>query len=219
MNLKKMSALVTSGLLFLIVLMVVINTVSIISKKSKEKVAMILNYKIKPKDMVASYNYLEIKVEPVKEEKIEDKKEVEQPKEEEIDTAPLKDEAIYVGKITAYGADCAGCSGLGNLACPTKNGNKYSLANDGEYYSDSEFGSIRIIAADLSKFPCGTVVKITHNKLGEFYAVVLDTGASMQNASARGEVWMDLAFKTESDPEIYSVTSSNTTFAVQRWGW
>lgn len=41
----------------------------------------------------------------------------------------------------------------------------------------------------------------------------------MKRAWNNGYVWMDLAFKTESDPDIYATTSSNTTYSVQRWGW
>ena len=83
----------------------------------------------------------------------------------------------------------------------------------------SAYGSVRIVAADLSKFPCGTIVTVDHPSLGTFNAVVLDTGGSMKRAWQNGLVWMDLAFTTESDPGIYSTTSSNTTYTVQRWGW
>ena len=90
---------------------------------------------------------------------------------------------------------------------------------NGEYYNDATYGTVRIVAAALKQFPCGTIVKVDHPALGSFYAVVMDTGGSMRNAWANGLVWMDLAFKTESDPDIYATTSSNTTYSVQRCGW
>ena len=39
--------------------------------------------------------------------------------------------ATYDGKLTSYGADCKGCSSSGNVSCPTKEGKKHSLINDG----------------------------------------------------------------------------------------
>ena len=130
-----------------------------------------------------------------------------------------KETLSYVGKMTGYGADCKGCSGVGTLSCKTLSGSYHSLSIDGEYYNDQTYGSVRIVAADLGKFPCGTIVKVSNSNLGEFNAIVLDTGASVKNASRTGLVWMDLAFKTESDPQIYSATSNNTTYVVKRMGW
>lgn len=231
MSIKKMSLVVTSGLVFFLVINTIINTLSITSKKLKEKVAMTLKYEINPDDTVSSYNYIEIKkeeiVEPVKEVKEEVKQEIpkQPPVVTETETTTENNntvddsKTVYVGKMTGYGADCKGCSGLGNLACKTASGTVHSLTNNGQYYSDASYGSVRIVAADLSKFPCGTIVKITNENLGEFNAVVLDTGGSVKKAWANGTVWMDLAFQTERDPLIYSATSQNTTYEVQRWGW
>lgn len=224
MSIKKMSLLVTSGLIFLVVITTVINTLSVTFKKSKEKVAMTLKYEISPDDTVASYNYMEIKKEEIKEEEVSKtplvvEEETSNEVITNVDNNVDESKAVYVGKMTGYGADCKGCSGLGNLACKTASGTVHSLVNNGQYYTDASYGSVRIVAADLSKFPCGTIVKITNDNLGEFNAVVLDTGGSVQNAWANGTVWMDLAFQTESDPLIYSATSQNTTYEVQRWGW
>lgn len=216
MSIKKMSLLVSSFLVFVIVLSVVVNTVLITNYKKAEKNLLNIKHKIDPNNMVSSYNYVVI----------------EQPKEEVqeiVDNVANNDvvepsitevnDAVYVGKMTGYGADCAGCSGTGNLSCKTADGTRHTLSTDGEYYYDNSYGSVRIVAASLQKFPCGTIVKIDHPILGSFYAVVMDTGGSVNNAWANGTVWMDLAFKTESDPLIYSSTSNNTTYSVQRWGW
>lgn len=208
MSIKKMAFLVTSFLVFLIVISAVVNTVSYEVNKSKEKVALKFNYEVAFKNTVKSYNYVEIK---------------EEVKEEvpvlENDIAIQNNQAIYTGKMTGYGADCTGCNNLGILACRTSEGNSYSLVNNGKYYSDNTYGDVRIVAADLSMFPCGTIIKINNANLGEFFAVVLDTGGSVSNAWANGQVWIDLAFTTESDPEVYLATTNSATFTVQRWGW
>ena len=127
------------------------------------------------------------------------------------------EEADYVGKMTGYGADCAGCSGI--LSCKTKEGNYHNLYTDGMYYNDEEYGSVRILAAALDKFPCGTLIKVENENLGTFNAIVLDTGGAMRNAWSNGIVLMDLAFKSEQDPAIHLATSSNTKYSVQRWGY
>lgn len=214
MNTKKMSFLVASFLMFLIVINAVIDTVSFSLKQSKEKVAMTLRYEISPDNKVASYNYIEIK----KEEPVKQKEELTFVDSEVVERN-TSNNLSYVGKMTGYGADCRGCSGVGTLSCRTLSGNYHSLSIDGEYYTDKTYGSVRIVAADLEKFPCGTIVDVSNGNLGEFRAIVLDTGASVKNASKTGLVWMDLAFKTESDPQIYSATSNNTTYVVKRLGW
>ncbi len=142
---------------------------------------------------------------------------IESPKNAEIEIG-TGEKTEYVGKLTGYGADCRGCSGYGTLACKTKTGLSHSLTKDGEYYNDSEYGKVRIIAAALEKFPCGTIVKVQSTNLGTFNAIVLDTGGDMRKAWQRGSVHMDLAFKTENDPAINLATGTNIKFSVQRWG-
>ncbi len=197
MSIKKMSLLVSSFLLFVLVASIVINTMVVVRKQEKEKVSSKITFEIHPDKMVSSYNFVEVAL--VEEEKIE--------------------EEVVVGKMTGYGADCIGCSGVGALSCRAADGSRHTLTENGEYYNDTTYGTVRIVAAALDKFPCGTIVKVDHPALGSFYAVVMDTGGSMKRAWNNGYVWMDLAFKTESDPDIYATTSSNTTYSVQRWGW
>ena len=69
----------------------------------------------------------------------------------------------YNGSTTGYGSDCALCSGT--VACLTEAGNSYNLINDGVFYDDSTYGSVRVIAADNSLFPCGTVMSIDNGIL------------------------------------------------------
>lgn len=139
---------------------------------------------------------------------------IESPKNAEIEIG-TGDEANYVGKMTGYGADCVGCTGT--LACKTKNGSYHNLIKDGTTYNDEEYGNVKIIAAALEKFPCGTIIKVENPNLGTFNAIVLDTGGAMKSAWVNGIVHMDLAYVTETDPAIHLSTSSNVKYSVQRW--
>lgn len=129
---------------------------------------------------------------------------------------------VYTGKVSGYGPDCPGCSKVGNVACKTREKKTHSLINDGIYYTDTEFGKVRIIAAALKGFPCGTIVEITKKGKTPYLAVVLDTGASMANSWAQGIVWFDLVYSSQKDKTVFGVdglTGNNLTFNVQRWGW
>ena len=216
MSTKRMTLLVFSGLVFFLVINTVVRTVSINKKLSRNKVTNTIMYEYNLEKMVASYNFVEIKKEEPKKEEV---KEVIEYQEESVKEEENFSNAVYVGKMTGYGADCAGCSGTGGLSCRAEDGSRHTLLENGEYYNDSDYGTVRIVAADLSTFPCGTIVKVEHPALGTFNAVVMDTGGSVKNAMKNGLVWMDLAFKTESDPSIYSTTSSNTKYTVLRMGW
>jgi 3D (Asp-Asp-Asp) domain-containing protein len=125
----------------------------------------------------------------------------------------------YVGRLTTYGSDCAGCSKTGTVACRTEDRKSWSLTKHGIYYTDSDFGRVRIIAADLGGFPCGTIILIDNGKIDPFYAVVLDTGGTMRQEFAKGYIWMDLAFMYQGDSKGTNTGSKNTKFTVQRWGW
>lgn len=141
---------------------------------------------------------------------------IESPKNAEIEIG-TGDEANYVGKMTGYGADCVGCTGT--LACKTKNGSYHNLIKDGTTYNDEEYGNVKIIAAALEKFPCGTIIKVENPNLGTFNAIVLDTGGAMKSAWNNGIVHIDLAYLTETDPALHLSTSSNVKYSVQRWGF
>ena len=125
----------------------------------------------------------------------------------------------FTGRMTGYGPDCPGCSTIGNVACLTKEGKRHSLTNDGLYYEDSIYGKVRILAADNSAFPCGTIVKVDNGTLKEFYGIVLDSGYTMRKAWQEGTVWMDLAFSSQKEAKTGGATSSKTNYSVQRWGW
>lgn len=125
----------------------------------------------------------------------------------------------YVGRLTTYGSDCKGCSKTGTVACRTSEGKSWSLTKHGMYYTDNEFGRVRIIAADLGGFLCGTIIMIDNGLIDPFYAVVLDTGGTMRQAYSKGIIWMDLAFVYQADAKGTKTGSKNTKFTVQRWGW
>lgn len=125
----------------------------------------------------------------------------------------------YTGRLTAYTPYCEGCSKVGNVACFTREHTKHSLIKNGHYYVDKQFGQVRIVAAALTAFPCGTIVKIDNGKRPAFTAVVLDTGGSMRQAIKKGQIWMDLAFSTVGDPDMRGVGGKNVKYTVLRWGW
>lgn len=126
----------------------------------------------------------------------------------------------FVGRLTGYGADCYGCSPVGNVACHTKAGTKHSLVHDGMYYQDDEYGQVRILAAARSLFPCGTIIQVDNGTLEPFYGVVLDTGGSMNYAwETNGQVWIDVAYVTQADARVGGTTGYHVSYMVQRWGW
>ncbi len=138
---------------------------------------------------------------------------------DEIIEVGTGEEGKFVGKMTGYGADCLGCSQEGLVSCKTYDGRSWSLTQDGTTYVDHEYGSVRILAASLSKFPCGTIIKVENDTYGNFNAIVLDTGGAMRNAWSHGEVHMDLAFVSEHSDGVYDATNKNVKYSVQRWGW
>lgn len=133
----------------------------------------------------------------------------------EIGRGPL---SVSYGSTTGYGADCVGCSGT--VACSTINGN-HNLIDDGIYYNDSKYGNVRIIAADNSLFPCGTVMEIDNGIMDPFMAIVLDTGGAMRSAWSNGNILIDIAFSYENSSGINNATnrSGNVKFKVYRNGW
>ena len=131
-----------------------------------------------------------------------------------IGTGPKAD---YVGRLTGYGPDCSGCSGV--LYCPDSDGVYHYLTNDinSTFFYDKEYGNVRILASDPTLFPCGTIIHIVNDNL-DIYGVCLDTGIAMREAWRNyGNVLIDLAFTSESAAN--HITNNNTKFTVLRWGW
>ncbi len=112
----------------------------------------------------------------------------------------------YEGTMTAYGADCYGCSGI------TTSG--YDIRNNNIYYEDKTFGTLRITAADRS-IPFGTVVRVTGLKVYEepILAIVLDRGGVIKGTL------MDLAFGSQEEEIVWQVGRSKVKYDVLRYGW
>ncbi|MBQ2409237.1 MAG: hypothetical protein II309_07360 [Bacilli bacterium] len=127
-------------------------------------------------------------------------------------------EGIYTGMITGYGPDCKTCDGRGYVNCPLLDGTWFSLSNNGIYYNDSQFGDVRILAADHREFPCGTIIEVSNENITDpIIGIVLDTGSAMKKAYNNGTIHIDLAFETEQGLKFE--TNKNTSFVVRRWGW
>lgn len=136
----------------------------------------------------------------------------ETPKKEESNSTPLVPDfsdrvaiETFTGNLTGYGSDCVGCSG--------KTSTGYDLTQN-VYYEDCEFGSVRIVAAD-KYFPFYSIIRISGVPgMDSFLAIVLDRGG---NVGFNKGTLFDLAFSTEKDPNILSLTR-NVKFEVLRSG-
>ena len=127
----------------------------------------------------------------------------------------------YTGVMTGYGPDCSTCSGRGFVSCKTEDKKNFNLINDGIYYNDDEYGEVRVLAAALSEFPCGTIIEVKNSNLGDFTGIVLDTGYTMREQLKKGVYHFDVAYQTEKDESIKKATdmSGDVIYSVQRWGW
>ena len=112
-----------------------------------------------------------------------------------------------LGKMSAYGPDCAGCGGKVGAGQVVTNGNIY--------YYDKVYGQLRIVAGD-SKFPYGTVIRVLNSKYKDpFYAIVLDRGSDI---GIGRRFTFDLLFPSEREANLFG-TSYNVTFEVVRYGY
>ena len=128
---------------------------------------------------------------------------------------------IYNGIMTGYGPDCSTCDGKGYVACRTESKENFNIIDDGIYYNDSEYGEVRVLAAALTEFPCGTIINVESKTLGNFVGVVLDTGYDMRKHLEEGIYHFDVAYTTEKDNMVPKTTdmSGRVIYNVQRWGW
>ena len=127
----------------------------------------------------------------------------------------------FTGTITAYGPDCIGCSGI------TASGYKVAENVDGTItsltttYNDREFGEVRVLAAANTKFPFGTIIRVSGDRIDNYIiGIVLDTGGAMRNAWGEGNILIDLLFASEKDQVVYDFgRQRNVTFDVLRYGY
>ena len=155
----------------------------------------------------------EVKLEEIKEEVVEEEPLVEEEpqKEEKAESSvtSLSEERkvlqTVVGNLTGYGPDCVGCGGR------TSTGHNLY---DSIYYEDSEFGTVRILAADPS-FPFYSIIRVSNvPTMDDFIGIVLDRGGNV--GFGRGTLF-DLAFESESSPNLVPLTR-NVTFELLRSG-
>ena len=148
------------------------------------------------------------KVQEVVEEIKEEDKEV----EVEVIVTPDEPNLFYdkavimteVGTITGYGPDCRGCSGV------TASGHNL---HESVYYEDSEFGTVRILAADRS-IPFYSIFRVSNIPgMDPFIAIVLDTGGNV--GYGKGTLF-DLAFESEATGVV--PLTQNVTFEMLRSG-
>lgn len=111
-----------------------------------------------------------------------------------------------IGSLSGYGPDCVGCSGFLASGLDVRSGNIY--------YSDSTYGSIRILAGDKS-YPYGTIVRVKNSRLSEFIGIVLDRGGAVGFGKRH---LFDLLYKTSADA-LKNEVSYNTTFEILRYGY
>lgn len=128
---------------------------------------------------------------------------------------------VYKGIMTGYGPDCITCDGLGYVACSTKDKKSFNIITDGIYYNDEEFGKVRVLAAALAEFPCGTIVEVDSSNLGKFMGIVMDTGYDMRRFYKMGIYHFDVAYDTEENYMVPYTTNmtGEVVYSVQRWGW
>ena len=115
----------------------------------------------------------------------------------------------YYGKMTGYGPDCIGCSGITASGMNVLNGNIY--------YEDETFGNIRIVAGDKS-IPFGSIIRITGVSIATepILAIVLDRGG-MIGFETWKHSYFDLLF--ESEQAAIPVGRQDATFELLRRGY
>ena len=109
----------------------------------------------------------------------------------------------YTGSLTGYGPNCNGCTGI--------TASQYDV-RDTITYNDSEFGEIRILAADDS-FELYSIVRVSNvPNMDPFIAIVLDRGGNV--GFGKGTLF-DLLFSSESEAMH---KTDNVKFEILRYG-
>ena len=111
-----------------------------------------------------------------------------------------------VGTMSAYGPDCAGCSGY--LA------NGHYAGGGNIYYEDATYGVVRIVAGDRH-YKTGSIIKVSGSKLGDFNAIVLDRGGGIGFGK---RFLFDLLFASEAEASQFG-TSYDVVFELLRDGY
>lgn len=113
----------------------------------------------------------------------------------------------FVGEMTAYQANCVGCSG--KVGCPPRQ----DVRNNNIYFEDVTYGTVRILAADMA-IPCGSIVRVSNVSFSTepIIGIVLDRGGAI-----KGNI-MDFLVAETDDPNVVG-RQKNVQYEILRWGW
>lgn len=115
--------------------------------------------------------------------------------------------ATASGNVSHYGHDCYGCTS-------GKTATGYDISDGRIYYTDSTYGSVRIVAAG-KEYPFGTILRLSNSNTSPIIAIVLDRGGAIGS----GKRYM-LDLLTESNAAAYQAgVKYNMTIEVLRMGY
>lgn len=112
-----------------------------------------------------------------------------------------KEVTTFIGKVTHYGPDCKGCSG--------RTASGYNVKNT-IYYSDPEFGSVRIVAAP-KEVPLYSILTLHNYKGNPITVIVLDRGGAIKGTK------FDILVSSEKEAYAWGI-QNNVEFEILRWG-
>ena len=118
----------------------------------------------------------------------------------------------FSGNMSAYGRDC--CSEDVSKKGITASG--FNIYLNGMYYHDSQYGKVRIIAANRNDFYLYSVVNISDPIDGIYKAIVLDRGDS--NIGIGRKFVFDLVVESQSFARTSYGVHKNVSFEVLRIG-
>ncbi|MDE5587499.1 MAG: hypothetical protein K2I72_03910 [Bacilli bacterium] len=124
-----------------------------------------------------------------------------------IDTTNLPVLATTSGNVSHYGHDCYGCT-LGKTATG------YDISDGRIYYTDSTYGSVRIVAAG-NEYPFGTILRLSNASTSPIIAIVLDRGGAIGQGR---RYFLDLLTESEAAANQAGV-KYNMTIEVLRMGY
>ncbi len=112
----------------------------------------------------------------------------------------------FTGNLTGYAGDCPKCSGI--LGCRPRT----NVLEEGILFDDTQYGTVRIVASS-KKYPCGTIIRFTINKLSNepIIAIIMDRGV-------RGDA-IDLLTESEEYARNNIGRVKNQKFDILRLGW
>ena len=124
-----------------------------------------------------------------------------------IDTSAYQVLETVSGNLSHYGHDCYGCTF-------NRTASGYDISDGRIYYTDSTFGSVRIVAAG-DEFPLGTILRLNNVESNPIIAIVLDRGSAIGPGKS-----FTLDLLTESNAKAYELGIRNgVVIEVLRFGY